>query len=380
VYRAISCYFRESLWTTVGSPVFLGPDASSSAILEAKAELQRAGPPEGSVAPEGCWRVDHGTWHEEDQNKGKMALRYQVLKNKNTLTAFPFKARKKKTQSVCFVFVLKGVCFFFLQLRWSCDSFNNTCVRCGERDCGGCDLVEMADERNSEDPERNSVVLLNLRGRLSMVVFWPDEEWRASTLEVGVLLNVRLNASVKTNRSVASNGGRKSSLTLQDCLTVFQQNEKLDRNNTWYCSTCKAHKEAWKMMQIYTLPTVLIIQLKRFRNQGGFRNKISVPVSFPLSALDMSQFVISHGAWMYDLFAVVNHHGDLGERAFVCLFVCLNVLKTGGGHYTAYAKQNITKQWYLFDDSRVTLVENESAIISPAAYILFYLKREEANL
>jgi ubiquitin carboxyl-terminal hydrolase 4/11/15 len=136
---------------------------------------------------------------------------------------------------------------------------------------------------------------------------------------------------------------------------VFQQNEKLDRNNTWYCSTCKAHKEAWKMMQIYTLPTVLIIQLKRFRNQGGFRNKISVPVSFPLSALDMSQFVISHGAWMYDLFAVVNHHGDLGERAFVCLFVCLNVLKTGGGHYTAYAKQNITKQWYLMIHGSLSL-------------------------
>jgi ubiquitin carboxyl-terminal hydrolase 4/11/15 len=221
-------------------------------------------------------------------------------------------------------------------------------------------LAETADEKDVE-PELNRVLLLNLRGKLSMVLVWPDDERRASVLDVGVVLNVRLNASVKANRTIVANGGRKSSLTLQDCLNFFQQNEKLDRNNTWYCNVCKDHKEAWKMMQIHSLPTVLVVQLKRFRNQGGYRNKISLPVTFPISGLDMSQYVLSarQGGWVYDLFAVVNHLGDLG-----------------GGHYTAYAKHNVTHKWYLFDDSRVALVENEASIISSAAYILFYVRRE----
>ena len=193
-----------------------------------------------------------------------------------------------------------------------------------------------------------------------MVIVWTDPDRLASFLDAGVVLNVRLNASVKANRAISANAGRKTSLTLQDCLNHFQQNEKLDKNNTWYCSTCKEHKEAWKMMQIYSLPTVMVVQLKRFRNQNGFRQKIGLPVVFPITGLDMGAYVLSAGSWVYDLFAVVNHLGDLG-----------------GGHYTAYAKHHLSGKWYLFDDSRVSLVENESSIISTAAYILFYERRQK---
>jgi len=40
---------------------------------------------------------------------------------------------------------------------------------------------------------------------------------------------------------------------------------------------------------------------------------------------------------IYDLIGVTNHYGGLG-----------------GGHYTAYAKNNLKKLWYDFDDSSVT--------------------------
>lgn len=47
----------------------------------------------------------------------------------------------------------------------------------------------------------------------------------------------------------------------------------------------------------------------------------------------------------------------------------------GGGHYTAYAKNRDTQDWYLFDDSKVHYVKNPyKEILSQKAYVLFYSK------
>lgn len=42
--------------------------------------------------------------------------------------------------------------------------------------------------------------------------------------------------------------------------------------------------------------------------------------------------------------------------------------------FTAYCRNPYDGQWYCFDDARVTSV-SESALITPAAYILFYQRR-----
>ena len=59
---------------------------------------------------------------------------------------------------------------------------------------------------------------------------------------------------------------------------------------------------------------------------------------------------------IYDLYAVSNHSGGLG-----------------GGHYTAYAKNN--EKWYDFNDSSVNSASS-SSIISNRAYMLFYKRRQ----
>jgi hypothetical protein len=43
----------------------------------------------------------------------------------------------------------------------------------------------------------------------------------------------------------------------------------------------------------------------------------------------------------------------------------------GGGHYTAYAKNSTTGDWYLFDDRSVTKA-SMSRLVSSSAYLLFY--------
>ena len=73
----------------------------------------------------------------------------------------------------------------------------------------------------------------------------------------------------------------------------------------------------------------------------------------------MSDYVLdpSCSGATYDLIGVSNHFGGMG-----------------GGHYTAYAKNCADQRWYNFDDSSVSVADEES-VCSKAAYVLFYQKR-----
>jgi len=53
-------------------------------------------------------------------------------------------------------------------------------------------------------------------------------------------------------------------VSIQKCLRKFRRREQLDETDTWYCSSCKDHVRAFKKMQIWKLPEVLVLQLKRF--------------------------------------------------------------------------------------------------------------------
>lgn len=72
--------------------------------------------------------------------------------------------------------------------------------------------------------------------------------------------------------------------------------------NSWYCSKCKAHREAFRQNQLWSLPPVLAIQLKRFEfsnvtlsfSPGGRR--LNTPVVFPIESLDLRPFCLSKSA------------------------------------------------------------------------------------
>jgi ubiquitin C-terminal hydrolase len=114
-----------------------------------------------------------------------------------------------------------------------------------------------------------------------------------------------------------------------------------------------------KKFQVFRTPPLLVVNLKRFK---GMQSKQNTLVHFPIEGLDMSNFVISQRQreaepLVYDLFGVSNHYGQLQ-----------------GGHYTAYAKND--GQWYRFNDDEVEDIENETSIVSSAAYNLFYARRD----
>ena len=96
----------------------------------------------------------------------------------------------------------------------------------------------------------------------------------------------------------AANSGN---IQLTDCLKAFKQQETLDQDNMWYCNKCKEHVQATKTMEIFKLPRIMIISLKRFASskyQSRFGSsfggqKVDTLVDFPIDALDMRPFVLS---------------------------------------------------------------------------------------
>jgi hypothetical protein len=165
-------------------------------------------------------------------------------------------------------------------------------------------------------------------------------------------------------------------VTLGQCFETFTKPERLDENNMWYCAQCKEHVRAMKTMELWRLPNILVVHLKRFEYKHAMRrDKLDTLVDFPLEGLDMSvhcalsstsSFVDETVPADYDLFAVTNHFGRMGF-----------------GHYTAFARRwdesGISDNWDLFDDSNVRSVgdgmSQTASVVSPAAYVLFYRRR-----
>lgn len=86
-------------------------------------------------------------------------------------------------------------------------------------------------------------------------------------------------------------------------------------------------------------------------------------VDFPTNGLDIAPYIkMDYKAAgvqpVYDLYGVSNHFGSLN-----------------GGHYTAYGK-NIDGKWYNFNDSSVSS-SNENSVVTDAAYLLFYRRRDD---
>uniref|UniRef100_A0A4W5JXX3 Ubiquitin carboxyl-terminal hydrolase n=1 Tax=Hucho hucho TaxID=62062 RepID=A0A4W5JXX3_9TELE len=144
---------------------------------------------------------------------------------------------------------------------------------------------------------------------------------------------------------------QQTTVQLQECIELFTTVETLEEENPWYCPMCKKHQLATKKLDLWSLPEVLIIHLKRFSYTKYSREKLDIIVDFPLRLVTPPS--------RYDLIAVSNHYGGLRD-----------------GHYTSYARNKDNGQWYYFDDSKVTYAREEQ-IVTNAAYLLFYHRQDK---
>lgn len=177
--------------------------------------------------------------------------------------------------------------------------------------------------------------------------------------------NVMEHGSVNRVRSSAA---QPVTVSLDECFQLYTQEEKLAGEDAWLCPHCKKpQKGATKTLGLWSLPEVLVLHLKRFKQTGTRRNKLNMLVNFPVEDLDMRSHVVQQGSQvhddvMYDLIGVANHYGNMM-----------------GGHYTAFCKNTVDGTWQEFDDRRVQPLASDQ-VVTKSAYILFYQRRSLAKL
>ena len=203
-----------------------------------------------------------------------------------------------------------------------------------------------------------------------------------------------------------SGSSASSAVTLGACFDQFTRPEQLDARNEWYCGGCKAHVRATKTLEVWSLPDLLILHLKRFEAVNAYiSDKIGTKVQFPLTGLDLTHHQLSSrssgnggsggsgngsaGAGsepsaVYDCFAVVNHFGTVAFGHYTA-FTNPQVARHGAGpassssSSSAVALQQTSSssagQWYELDDSSVSEATPDN-VVSEAGYVLFYRRRK----
>ncbi|OTF80592.1 hypothetical protein BLA29_002865 [Euroglyphus maynei] len=146
-------------------------------------------------------------------------------------------------------------------------------------------------------------------------------------------------------------------VTLDDCLKAFIEPEIL------------VPREASKQLSFWRLPSILVIQLKRFKTHSSsyYHEKINYMIKYPFE-LNLEKYIVKHNddqqqspPPIYELYAIVNHQG-----------------RPTWGHYTAFARSSHSNEfgWRLFDDNCVDKITDDREIITSKAYLLFYKRRE----
>lgn len=162
--------------------------------------------------------------------------------------------------------------------------------------------------------------------------------------------------------SIPSNDNTTEPITLQECLKEFGSTETLTDDNMYKCEKCNKLTNATKKTHIWDLPELLIIQLKRFSNNGMRYIKNNRHVNFPISNLTFTDNYHEYNIkdYKYDLYGVVYHMGSLNR-----------------GHYISYTMNPLDNKWYKYNDSIVQPIpfeSIESEIMNGGSYILFYKK------
>jgi len=226
-------------------------------------------------------------------------------------------------------------------------------------------------------------------------------------------------------------------VALEDCFEWLTEQEQLSEFDAVYCSKCKDHRQMFKQVNLWTVPPVLVLQLKRFAED--MRQRLSTPVKFPVENLDLTKFCMAETPSFPSTGCVragarVEIHGlqsasgkELNGQEGVAQYLdsasgrfcvqlnpddppgkwkkvkpdnlkpaadpdsedskveaiydlaglCKHVGDARFGHYIAYVRSTVDGKWRYFDDEIVTEVSATTVASEQiGAYVLFYLRKD----
>ena len=125
----------------------------------------------------------------------------------------------------------------------------------------------------------------------------------------------------------------------------------MNGENQMYCDVCQCSEDAYYQTSIYSLPQNLVIILNMGKGAVYQCN-----VNFP-ETLNLLNYVANkNGTTAMKLYAVICHFGE----------------SSMSGHFIAYYRHRITKEWYCFNDSAKTKCTEEKPYNKGKPYLLFY--------
>lgn len=183
--------------------------------------------------------------------------------------------------------------------------------------------------------------------------------FRAEPFSVMSLSIPEQSTTTTASTSTSGSASASASVSLYDCFDLYCKKETMEGDNAWYNDVTKAKEDVKRGIVFWSLPDILIIDLKRWTMNGRKINKI---VDAPIENADFTKYVKGYNAssYIYDLYGICNHSGN-----------------SMGGHYTAYIK-NANGKWYDCNDTMIREI-NSDRLISDKSYCFFYRKKAKTE-
>lgn len=141
-----------------------------------------------------------------------------------------------------------------------------------------------------------------------------------------------------------------------ECLSNAFKEELLE---DYKCDGCGVQDRCSKTPLMCRSSPLLAIQLKRFAVvDESSSQKITRLIRFPLTGIDISQYVMSGGQdAVYDVYAVMNHTGNIGS-----------------GHCFTHAMGR-DGRWFVYDDEKEVEQISTSKVVTNDAYVILARRR-----
>lgn len=139
----------------------------------------------------------------------------------------------------------------------------------------------------------------------------------------------------------------------------FFELERLPETELLSCDYCRKRKQVSKQTEIFSLPQILVIHLKRFvfsERHMDFEKIDDIVNIKPVLTIPCKH---DSSVGTYQLYGIVHHYGTKSNGHYIC-----QVLDASNG----------ASQWYTCDDSSITKVYGSPDYDSSTAYVLFYSK------
>ena len=164
--------------------------------------------------------------------------------------------------------------------------------------------------------------------------------------------NMQFN-SFNSNNFMLNNNSNV--VSIYDCFDYDRKVNVLLGDNSMFCNFCRVTCGSAMRTVLTTGPEILILLLNR-----GKGIEFNVKINF-VNELDLSKYITyTNTGCYYKLIGVITHMGESGM----------------GGHFIAYCLEPIHQEWYKYNDSIVSKVNDfQNEVINYAMpYLLFYQK------